>query len=124
MAKSEHRCRIINHPDEDVCLQLTFNVEDAEPARGIEPCAVAVIEGLVYLIPLEADGEIHPLLVLTDAGDFPPEADDSPVARWWREAKPKRAYVSLKRLIEAEGLLAAIKMLREEATHAYRLSLN
>lgn len=124
MSKSEHRCRIINHHDEEAYLQLTLNVDDVEPAEGVEPCAVAVLEGLAYVVPLDVEGDMHPMLVLTEANEFPPESDDAPVAKWWREAKPKRSYEALKRLFEVEGIIRAFQQIEAEAQHAYRISLN
>jgi hypothetical protein len=106
---------MINHPDEGVFLRLTLEIDDANPAQGIEPCAVAVLEGLAYVIPLDVDGELHPMLVLTEIDDFPPEAEDAPVAKWWREAMPKRDYVSLRALIEADGVESAITTLYTES---------
>lgn len=113
---------MINHPDEGVVLQLTLEVDDAAPAEGIEPCVVAVHEGLAYVVPLDLDGEIHPMLILTGLDDFPPESDDAPVARWWREAGPKRDYVSLRTLFEGQSVESAITHLyTESARHlAYR----
>lgn len=124
MAKSEHRCRIINHPDEEAYLQLTLNVDDVETAKEVDPVAVAVTEGLAYVVPLDVEGELHPMLVLTETSDFPEESDDAPVAKWWREAKPKRSYGALKRLLESEGIRDAYKLISEEALQAYRASLN
>lgn len=124
MAQSERRCRIVNHPDAEAYLLLTLKVEDVSAAKDIEPYAVAVTEGLAYVVPIDVSGVVHPMLVLTETREFPPEADDAPVAKWWREARPKRTYDALKALIEDVGVLDAGHTIMVEADQLYRANLN
>ncbi len=114
MSTSRRRCKILNHPDADAYLMLTLNVEDAEPHEKIEPCAFAVVEGLAYVVPIEEEGDVSLLVLLTEKSTFPPEAEDAPVARWWREATHKRTYSALKVFLAKHGIENGIRQLLAE----------
>lgn len=110
----------MNHPDEEVSLQLTLDLDDipktddVTPADGMDPYAVAVVEGIAYVIPLAVEGDLRPMMILTELAEFPDE-DDAPIARWWREASPKREYLSLKDLVERIGIEGTGTQLSHEA---------
>ncbi len=101
--KQEHVCQILNHPSDEVELHLTLRLENTEVATHMPPFAVAVSEGMAYVIPLIDKGETHPLVVLCERSEFPPESTES-VTLWWREALHKRPLADLKDLLKERGI--------------------